>query len=69
MKWSDGPPAVQSVEALRAIANALRALGNAEASTPYGAIEALGMVISDAAKTIASSLDDLAHAIREGNDG
>lgn len=41
----------------------LRDLGNADAATPMGAIEAHGKAITDAASTIAMSIDSLAQTI------
>lgn len=42
-------------EALSDLTNAVHRLGNADASTPYGGLEALGMVIRDAADRIAGA--------------
>jgi len=56
-------------EAIDNIAHAIRyglmALGNADASTPMGALEAHGKCIQDAAERIAESIDELAEAIRD----
>ena len=49
---------LQQAAAQREIAAAIRALGNADASTPMGAIEALGEVLG-------RNLGDLADAVRE----
>jgi hypothetical protein len=53
------------VDALDSIARSLRLLGNADAATPMGAIEAHGKVIDDAAQLIANALNNVAEAIRE----
>ena len=39
---------------------ALRALGNADACTPMGAIEALGLAMKESAETIASAIESAA---------
>lgn len=56
----------------RMIAHALRLLGNADAATPMGALEAHGQAVKDAGHeiavnlaAIAEALDNLADAIRE----
>jgi phosphoribosylpyrophosphate synthetase len=56
----------------RLIAKALRLLGNADAATPLGALEAHGMAVEKAGErigngleSIAEALADLAAAIRE----
>ena len=58
-----GSPTI--TDALDGIADALKWLGNGDASTPMGAIEAHGKAILDAADKIAASIDNLADAIRE----
>ena len=50
---------------LQAIAGALRCLGNADASTPMGAIEAFGKVVEDQTNLLSVSLDNIAEAIKE----
>ena len=52
-------------EALMEVAHELRWLGNADASTPFGALEAYGIVVEEAAKTQADGLHDIADAIRD----
>jgi outer membrane murein-binding lipoprotein Lpp len=47
------------------VAGALKALGNGDAATPMGAIEAHGKCILDGADNIASAIRDLASAVRE----
>jgi len=56
----------------RVIAGALRLLGNADAATPLGALEAHGLAVKEAGErigngleSIAEALADLAAAIRE----
>lgn len=56
------------VDALVSIARALTKLGNADASTPFGAIEALGKAILDSNERIANALGDVADAIRESRE-
>lgn len=55
------------VDAVLSIGRAIDRLGNADAATPMGAIEALGKAIHDGSERIAQSLDGLAEAIRESN--
>ena len=40
------------------VAHAIHRLGNADAMTPFGGMEALGMAITEAADRIASALTD-----------
>lgn len=47
------------------IRSAARSLGNGDASTPMGAIEAHGKAVTDAAGAIAEAIRDLADAVRE----
>ena len=49
--------------ALLAIARAIQCLGNAEASTPMGGLEALGKVIKESNERIAEAIGDLASAV------
>jgi hypothetical protein len=51
-----------------AIARALNRLGNADASTPMGGLEAHGAAILEAADKIAGAIHDLAAAIRESKE-
>ena len=51
------------VDALEQVARALQRLGNGNASTDFGAIEALGMQIEKSSNRIADSLDGIAAAI------
>lgn len=50
-------------DGLGRIARALRLLGNADASTPLGALEAHGQCILTASETIAGAIRELAEAI------
>jgi hypothetical protein len=49
----------------RGISVGLKFLGNGDAATPMGAIEAHGAVIEKAGERIAQALDNVADAIRE----
>lgn len=51
-------------EAIESVASALRDLGNGNAATNMGAIEALGVVIKEGSEAIASGLHAIAEAIR-----
>jgi hypothetical protein len=53
------------VDALAMIAQQLNYLGNADAATSMGALEAHGKAMMDSADRIASALEDVADAIRE----
>lgn len=64
---ANGEPA-NAVDALSQIADALRLLGNADAATRMGALEAHGKAILDAGEMIAAGLHDVADAIREQHD-
>jgi hypothetical protein len=71
---SNEPIKLEVAEAIEKIAMALKYLGNGDASTTMGAIEAHGMAIKESAETIssalesiASSIDNLASAIRESD--
>ena len=57
------------VDALSDVARALVLLGNADASTPMGALEAHGKAIDDASEKIAAGLHDIADAIRDLSGG
>jgi hypothetical protein len=65
---SNGEPA-NLVDALDSLAGAVRYglkhLGNADASTPMGAIEAHGAVILESADRVSSGLESIASAINE----
>lgn len=52
-------------DGLYAIARAIRLLGNADASTPMGGLEALGQAIIESSNTLAVAMSDLAEAVRE----
>lgn len=52
-------------DALRAIARSINNLGNADAATPMGGMEALGAVLSESLNGVAAALHDVAQAIRE----
>ena len=58
---SDDPVA----EALHEVARSIFRLGNADASTPFGGLEAHGMAITEAANKINEGLEDVASAIRD----
>jgi len=45
-------------DGLFAIARAIRDLGNADAATPMGAIEALGVVVKEGFQHIASAIEE-----------
>lgn len=59
-------------EALNEIASALYQLGNGNAATPMGGLEAHGLklaeAIEDAAIKLSGSLDGLADAVRQGKE-
>lgn len=52
-------------EAIREVARALRLLGNADAGTQMGGLEALGAVLREGLSEVAGSISDLATAIRD----
>jgi hypothetical protein len=52
-------------ELAQAVRSGLKWLGTGDAMTTMGAIEAHGVMVKEAAATIASALGDLASAIRE----
>ena len=52
-------------EAMDTIARAIRLLGNADAATPMGGLEALGAVIKEGDYNIAGAIESLADAIRD----
>ena len=54
------------VDGLYYIARALKWLGNADADTPHGALEAHCRAIAEAGRSIASALLEVADAIRAG---
>ena len=51
-------------EAMQAVARAIRNLGNADAATPMGGLEALGKVLSESIDSLAASVSEVADAIR-----
>ena len=53
------------VVALLEIAGAIHRLGNADADTQMGGLEALGKQLGDSAQTLAGSASEIAEAIRE----
>lgn len=57
------------VDVLSDVARALVLLGNADASTSMGAIEAHGKAILEASENIAGGLHDVAEAIRDLSGG
>ena len=56
---------INIADAVFDVARALRLLGNADASTPMGALEAHGAMVLEASENIAGGLDNIADAIRE----
>ena len=50
---------------LARVVYALKCLGNADAATPMGAMEAFGVVMQEGMASIASAINDLAEAIRD----
>lgn len=52
-------------DAILKVAYQLKSLGNGDAATPMGAIEVLGAVHKEGMESIASSLSDIADAIRD----
>ena len=50
-------------DAIFSLARAIRNLGNADAATPMGGMEALGKAMDDSAHTVASGLESLAEAV------
>jgi hypothetical protein len=54
-------------EALHAIARSLDRLGNADAATSMGGLEALGKVLSESILVLAYAMRDVAEAIRESD--
>jgi hypothetical protein len=55
------------VDAINRLARAVNNLGNADAATPMGGMEALGKAMQDSANTIAAGLEHLAEAIEASN--
>ena len=56
------------VDAAHDIAGALQRLGNADAATPMGALEAHGATMLESTDKIAGGLHDVAEAIREARE-
>jgi hypothetical protein len=52
-------------DSLQGVVRALRDLGNGDAATHMGAIEAHGLAVKEGAAEIASAIRELAEAIRE----
>ncbi len=52
-------------DSLLAVARAINRLGNADAATPLGGLEALGVAMKESATTVAETIGDLADALRE----
>ena len=50
-------------DGLYAVAAALQRLGNADASTPMGGMEALGAVVKDGMDGVAGAMDNVAGAL------
>lgn len=55
---------LRATDSLDGIARALRALGNADASTPMGGLEAHGLAIRQSLDRLTSAADGIADAIR-----
>jgi hypothetical protein len=60
-----GGEAANVVDVLAGLGQALRSLGNAEATSPAGAIGGHAAAMKEAARTIADGLSEVAAAIRE----
>jgi hypothetical protein len=56
---------VTTGEGLEMVARAIQRLGNADAGTPMGGLEALGAVIKEAGESISGALHELAEAIKD----
>jgi hypothetical protein len=52
-------------QAIQNIANSIDRLGNADAITPMGAIEALGKVIDDGLESMSNNLSNLSDSVSE----
>lgn len=52
-------------EALQSVARAIKYLGNGDAMTPMGGLEALGKVMSESIDGLAEAMREVAAAIRE----
>ena len=61
----EGGEAANVVDVLAGLGQALRSLGNADATSPSGAIGGHAAAIKEAARTIADGLSEVAAAIRE----
>lgn len=61
----EGSGDMNLTDAVSDVGRALRLLGNGDASTPMGALEAHGKAMLEASENIASGLHDIADAIRE----
>ena len=59
----DGLYAIAS--SLDSVASALRYLGNADAATPMGAIEALGLEVQNGFSSISSSINEVSRALED----
>lgn len=55
----------EMIDAIHHIARAIQRLGNADAATPMGGLEALGAATLEGSRAIAGGLHDVAAAIRE----
>lgn len=58
----------QIAEAIDGLSHAIQRLGNADASTHLGGLEALGMAILEASENIQNGLSRVARAISDRND-
>jgi hypothetical protein len=51
------------IHAIQSVARALHRLGNADAATPFGGLEAIGIQIKEASGRIATAIEGLSDAI------
>ncbi len=65
LETDDGGDYINITDAVSDVGRALRLLGNADASTPMGALEAHGKAMLEASENIASGLRGIADAISE----
>ena len=56
---------ISLVEAVVQVGRALERLGNSDANTPMGGLEAHGKAILDSAELIAGAINNLAESVRE----
>jgi hypothetical protein len=65
LETGEGGDYINITDAVSDVGRALQLLGNADASTPMGALEAHGAVMLEASENIASGLHAIADAISE----